>query len=301
LTKKAAARYNDADMLRRLAAFLAITIGLGLAGNPVSAENAQPATPALSLAYKFAPGETIRYRISQRLTGTRTLPGATTPTPIDADLSTVIRIRCVQILSTGAAELAIDTESGSLKLAGKPASSYQPPKEVRTVYVTSTGRVAPRKEQSSQPGSRRPMLDFGAIESVVLIAILPDQPVAVGGVWDAEIPLPVDVSTKLKLSFRLDNVKQTSSGLAAEIKQSLSTPISPDSPAGPAQLRGSQEGQADLLFSIDGGKLLSAQGSIRSTVVTPIQMPGIPGSNAGPQDNLSRVALDCTFKAELLR
>jgi len=283
---------------RKALLILMLFVGLVLvACLSLHAQNARP-PGSIQLTYRFAPGTAVRYQISQRLTGTRKLPGASAPSPIDAELTSTIRVRCVRILADGSLDLEISTESASLKMAGRPAASYQPPKEIRKVRITPIGKVIGPATPSQEPGRQRSPLDFGSIDSIVLMAILPDGPVDIGGAWTAELPLPIDSTSKLKLAFALEKVESTPDGQVARIKQTLSTPINPGASSDSAP-RGSQEGQAELLFSVDRGILLSAQGMIKSTVAVPVSVPMVPGGQQ-PQDNIATVVLDSKFGVQLL-
>jgi len=286
------------DMRRKTLPILALFTGLALIAHPLLWAQAPE---AVQLTYKFAPGTAVKYRISQQLTGTRRLPGASMPSPIDAELVSIIRVRCVQAFADGSLNLEISTETANLKMGGKPVTGYQPPKEARKIWITPIGKVFGPAGQGSG-GQQRSPLDFGSIESIVLTAILPDKPVSIGGTWAAELPLPFSAASKLKLGFSLEKLELTPSGRAARIKQVLSTPINPDASGGSNGARGSQEGQADLLFSIDRGILLSARGAIKSTVAVPMAAPMMPGEsgNQQPQDNVATVVLDSKFTVELL-
>jgi len=279
---------------------LAVFSALALIGSlPLYSQNTQPPSSAVQLAYRFAPGTAARYQISQRLTGTRWLPGASVALPIDAELTSIIRVRCVQALADGCMDLEIATEAASLKMDGKPVPSYEAPKDIRKIRITPTGKVISTGRQGEGSGQQRSPLDFGSIESIVLMAVLPDKPVDIGGTWAAELPLPFDSMSRLKLGFTLEKVESTTDGRVARIKQIMSTPINPGGSNGSATPRGSQEGRADLLFSVDRGILISAQGTTKSTVAVPVEMPE-SGSGEQPQKSFTAVALDSKFSVALL-
>ena len=287
-------------LLRTLAMLAALALALIL---PPFAEGQEASPGAVTLAYKFTPEDVTRYRITQKLTGTRTFTGATEAAPIDAELNSTMRVRCVRSVGDGSAEVAFGTESGDLRIGGRSVAGYSPPKEIRTLSISPVGRiVGPARSEPSGQVRRRPPMDFGSVESIVLMAILPDKPVAVGDSWSAEIPLPVESSSTLRLSFRLEAVRQTSGGRVAVIKQTISTPINRNASDDLAVPRGSQDGQAELLFSIDGGKLLSAQGTIRSMLTTPATIPAVPsgGAEPKPRETVSTLNLDSKFGVELI-
>ena len=258
---------------------------------------------AVVLAYRFAPGDTVKYRISQHVTGSRTIPGAASPTPIDIELASVIRLRWVRALPEGAMEIAVETEAETLKLAGKEARHYERAKEPKVFRIAPSGKiVAP--DHKENPGKRLPRspLDFGSIESIVLMAILPETPVSLGDKWSAEMPLPVSPSAKLQMAFKLEDLRQTPGGRVATIKQVLNTPINSDVGDDSGQPHGSQEGQATLTFAVDQGRLTSAQGTIRSELRAKAAVPSVPGgeASASSQNTLITVLLNSKFSVELI-
>jgi len=277
-------------------------LGLAVSVSPVFSDSPAVQGKAYDLAYKFTPGETARIRIYQHTTGTRTLTGSSAPTSIDVELTTVIRLRCVQIQPDGTAEISIETESSVLSIGGKRADAPQD-SEPRTLRVARSGKVVePGELKTAQPGPRRSMLDFSSVESIVLLALLPDGPVKIGDSWSAEIPLSSAPNSKLRLSFRLEDVRVITGVQTAVIKLGLSTPINPDAPADSTTTHGTQEGSAELFFAVDKGALLTASGSVRSVLTTRLPSPRMPGAdpNSQPQQNVSVFNLESKFAARRL-
>ena len=260
----------------------------------------QAASP-VELRYKFAPGETSRFRIYQHTTGSRTITGSSTPSRIDVALTSIIRVRCSRIMPTGDAEITIETESSTLRIAGHEASS-PPASEPRTMLIASNGRVLPPAEPTASAAPRSSKLDFGSVESIVLLAILPDKPVSAGESWPAEIPLPIAPGSMLALSFRLEEVKRAPNSRVAVIKLALNTPINTDASAAPPSPQGSQEGAATLNFDLERGSLQYAEGSVRSILTTYSRLPNMPGmgEQAGEQYAASTFNLESKFAVRRL-
>lgn len=290
--------YNDFAMPRAILIILAV---LGSV-SPVFADSPVAEGQAYDLAYKFTSGETARIRIYQHTTGTRTITGSPTPTPVDVELTTVIRLKCVQVQPDGTAEISIETESSILVIGGKRADAPQDT-ETRTVRVGRSGKlVEPEERKPEQPGPRRSVLDFSSVESIVLLALLPDGAVKIGDSWSAEIPLSSAPDSKLRLSFRLEDVKRITGVQTAVIKLALSTPINPDAPKNSTTTRGTQEGSGELHFAVDKGYLLTASGNVRSVLTTSVPSPKMPGAdpNAQPRQSVSVFKLESKFAARRL-
>lgn len=209
----------------------------------------------VTLMHKFSVNQTVRYKIVQHIAGTRTFPGSDRSVPIEADLSHIIRVRCDQVSSDGTATVAIQIESGSLRIGKRDANAFASGSKPRMLQVTPSGKVIfpQQEEQVGDSSTRRVLMDFGAIEPLIILAGLPEQPVAVGGSWSADVILPS--ATAVKVTSTLQEVKDVSGGRRAVIKQ---IQTSPDN----SQCK--QEAQSTLVFGIDDGRLLTAEGTIHS-------------------------------------
>ncbi|MCL6629883.1 MAG: hypothetical protein K6U00_09820 [Armatimonadetes bacterium] len=283
-----------------LLTFVFIANVLVLAVSPALAQAVSTVQTPVRLAYKYPAGTVTRYRVVQGLSGTRKMPGSTQAVPIAAKLTTVVRIRCTKVYADGTMELAIDIEQGKLEMGGRPLQSYQPPKVIRTIRVTPEGKVVgPTVQNPGTETARRSPLDFGSADSTLMMFILPANPVLPGDKWETEITLPGEPSIKIKLAFVLSSVDTTTSGLIARIKQAVSTPISASASNEVKQVRGSQDGQAEIVFSIDKGLVLSAQGKLKSTIVADVAAPAMPGGS-GSQDSQLVINMDSDFTIELL-
>lgn len=290
-------------MIGRLLSVLALAGVMLAGGDPLCADGPAVSNGAVELAHKFTPGEATRYKITQRLTGSSTFPGAAKPVPVDTELSSTIRVRCIRSLENGAAEIGFETESGSLKIAGRPPRSFPASKEAGTVRVTPRGRIIKTEQEDGRYTEvRRFVMETGLIERIVILAALPGRAVGVGDSWSAETPMPLSLQGKLKLDSALKSTKQVDGGMVAVIKQVQSTIADQDSATESALPSLSQDGEVELLFAIDGGKLLSAKGTMRSTLVRPVKLPAVPSADAAPKpvNTVSTLMLNRKFTIELL-
>ncbi len=292
-------------MDRKLASFLVVlAFGTVVCGRHATCSDVEHgAVEGVILAYKFDPGDVVRYRIWQQVTGSRTLPGATSPTPIDIQLTSTIRMRCTKLLPERSMEMSVETESETLKLAGKEARHYDGRKQARVFRIAPSGRmIGPGHGKAGGKAPRRSPLDFGSTESIVLMTLFPERLVLPGGDWVAEIPLPISPSSRLRMSFRLDALRQTPDGLVATISQSLNTPTSAEAKDESDKAQGVQEGQATLTFDVDQGRLISAQGTVKSELRTRWAVPSVPGEEtySGSASAVMTVWLNSKFSVRLL-
>lgn len=231
------------------------------------------------LAYVYEPGSTYRYKIKQQVKGTREITGSQ-PVQIDVELTSIIRLKCNKQLPDGAIEVAVDTEDEWMKISGKAVYGYRPSKEVRTFQILPSGRTIASSTEGGTTRRRRSGIDFGNVESVILMAIMPETPVDIGATWSSEMPLPLDTKSTLKLAFKLEEIKSLNGSQLAVIRQSISTVASEETGEGNSAAKGSQSGEMTLLFDIAKGRLNSAQGSIRTQVTRPVEVPSMPGSKS---------------------
>lgn len=291
-------KYNRVAMKHLWFLTIAAYILGALAAETIKAEE-QTNIPqqGIKLAYSFSPGKINRYKIVQKITGTRTITDSAT-TDLDMQLTSIIRMRCTKTLENGKVEIAIDTEDEYMKISGKAIYGYKPSKDVRTIQLNPNGRISSSSTSNQKEPKRRHALDFGAVESILLLAILPDKPVAPGDVWSAEMPLPIDTKSKLKLDFQLEEIKTSPGGQVAIIKQKLTTPINEANESQEEGTRGSQAGESTLTFDISNGTLISANGSIHTKIETPISVPPVPGST--PSRSVQIVDVTSNYTIELL-
>lgn len=239
----------------------------------------------VSLTHKFQAGQTVRYKIFQHITGSRTFPGSDKPAPIDAELRSVIRMRCDEVSRDGIATISIELESGTLKIGKRQANAFIAGSVPRTLQVTSSGKVTfpPQEQQDGDSSTRRVLMDAGAIEPLIILAGLPEQPIALGGSWSADVVLPS--LAKVKVASTLNEVKEVSGDQGAVITQTQTT-------LGDSASPNRQEAKSKLIFGINTGRLLWAEGSIHSQVTTP---------GRGSETAANSWVLDSKYTVEMLK
>lgn len=233
-----------------------------------------------SLAYGFDAGEVIRYRIIQRITGTRTLPGATNPTPVDSELTAVIAIRLVKSLADGVMEIAADTESASLKLSGREPRSLPPSKLSRLYRIDRSGRPVPQTQEADKPKPTvsRSVLDPAWIEPIAILAALPQKPIALQDEWCELVANPLDADSKIEVMSKLTETKQTNNGWIAIIEQTHGFPKT-DAEDSPESEGSRVEGRIVVKFLPDRKRVLSTTGELTTILRTPMALPGLPAGD----------------------
>ena len=237
---------------------------------------------SVRLAYRFAPGETTRYLVNMRAVGDEVVEGIPTPRHYDIEMSSIVRVRCLESLASGKYKVAVDIESGSLKSDGKTAEGYTASTNVKTFIITSDGRFAPEKEGG-------PALSFGSVESMVFLTVFPSEPISIGSSWEDDIPLPQNPSIKVKLVYSLVDIRQR----VASIQQKISTPIAS------GISKGSQSGNSNVRIDLDSGKLISSSGTGRSVIMGIINVSS--GANAqNTKPSVSTLTLDTKYSVDRL-
>lgn len=161
------------------------------------------------LRYRFAPGQTLRYRAelrqSLRIHNARGQLG-------NLDLKTEYALdlaqRVVGIGPGPSYEIEATTEGASVKLEGPMAkSSEQIAETLRKVGFTLTldaqGRVTSLAERKGTPAALKKLTAGLKNALATLLPMLPDAPQRPGGAWRQELRLPIDLPTGAKLDARL--------------------------------------------------------------------------------------------------
>lgn len=266
----------DRRSISILIAFVFVTLVTGIA--PLFAQQSDSDT--CSLAYGFGQGEVIRYRIIQRITGTRTLPGATTPTPVESELTAVIAVHLIKPLAAGGMEIAADTESASLKLPGRGSRSLPPSKQSRVYRIDRSGRLVPQTQggETPKPTASRSVLDPAWIEPIVILGALPQKPIAPGGEWSELAVNPLHVGSKIKVTSKLMEIKQTNEGPIAIIEQMLGS-AETEAEDNPEEEGSRVQGRVVLKFLADRERVISAAGELKTVVRAPMGLPGLPAGD----------------------
>ena len=234
----------------------------------------------VALLYKFAPGESIRYTVSQQIKGTITMPGQAVKN-IDAELSSTVKLEYAKLYNDGTIDLTVTMESAAMKSDGKPVAGYTPTKDTFMMPFAITGAM------------NLVSLDFGSIESMPFLLVFPDKDIAPGTKWMQEIPVKNHWPSKVKLDYTFDKLD----GQKALIKLKITTTAGKADPKDAASTSNLQDGSADLVFDMTTGKMISAKGTITSSISTVIgKISAKDKSNI--KDKISTTKLDCTFSVD---
>lgn len=298
--------YNTHTMHTRLAPIVAVlTLFLVLCTLTfVSAQDAQSSeTESFALQHMMKPGETVKYKIVQQISGTRALPGVAKPTAIDCELTSVIRVKCVKELSDQGLELAADTESITVKMANRSPRSMPAPKGSRVYRIDRYGKAMDVKDsKSAPPPATRSVLDTAWIECLAIVAAFPETGVNTGSAWSLEMANPLLTDTKIKLSAKLENLKETKDGWVATIKETVGLPDGQTAEIDPEEPGGRIDGTMELKYLADKGRMFSAQGTLKADVRSNMTMPGLPNSDL-PMGSVMALRIEqfsCKFKVETI-
>ncbi|MHB1456979.1 MAG: hypothetical protein ACYC0V_08705 [Armatimonadota bacterium] len=243
---------------------------------PVTDKSKEP----VALLYKFAPDESVRYTISQKITGTQTTPGQNVKN-INAELSAVVKLTYVCLYNDGTIDLSVKVESAAMKSDGKPVEGYTPSKDVIMMPFAVTGAM------------NLVSLSFGSIESMPFLLVFPNKDIALGAVWAQEIPVKNQWPSKVRLDYTFDNLTDQK----ALIKQKITTTTGKSNQKTASPATNLQEGSADIIFDMNTGKMISTKGSIKSSVST---LVGKVSSNKKDYDRLATTKLDSSFSVDII-
>jgi len=251
------------------------------------AEDESAKDQTVTLTHKFSTNQTVRYKILQNITGSRTFPGSDKPTPVNAELKSVVRMRCDKVAEDGTATVSFEFESGTLKIGKRQTNAFVTPSAPRMLQVTPGGKVTfpPEEQQVGATSTRRVLMDAGAIEPLIILVGLPEAPVSSGGSWLADVVLPS--TAKIRIASALNEVKEVAGEQAAVITQTQTSFQDSSSP-------NRQDGQSKLIFGIESGRLLWAEGSIHS-------IAAITTPRSGKEPATGTLTLDIKFKVETMK
>ncbi|GEM_PF-2113278 len=267
-------------MARRFALVFAITTICAVLLSSAAALAQDNQDDKFALLYAFKKGDTVRYKVTQLISGTRMLPGASQPTTLDCELTTVVRVRFVKALGKDGMELAAETESATIKLGGKEPRTFAASKAPRIYRISPTGKpiqVKDAKTTPSIPGSS--VLDVGWLESLVVFSVFPDVGVDVGSEWSQDLTNPLQKDTKIKVSAKLQDLKQVKEGWITTISETIGLPEGASAEDGDETPGSRVEGKITLKFLADKGRLFSAEGSVKADIRTQMAMPGMPAGD----------------------
>lgn len=230
-----------------------------------------------SLRYQFHPGETLRWNVEQRTQMRTSVSKSTQDTETASFSMKTWRVKEVQPDGTATFEHLVEWIDMRQRLSGSREVSYDsrtdktaPPGfqdvaaavgvPLSTITLSPQGKIVKREKHAVKGSSSQ--------EGGEITLPLPAEAIAVGHEWrqpcDIDVPLPTGGIKKLKAEqkFKLEGVQ---TGVATiSVRTQILTPIT--NPAIEAQVV-QREGQGQVRFDIDAGRVLSQQRDTDKKVV----------------------------------
>lgn len=237
----------------------------------------------LDLQYKYSINESVRYAVNQHITGTQTYPGKD-PSNIDVELSAIIKLECIQTYNDGSWDLKVSMENATMKSNGKLVDDYSAAKDVYIVPFNKHGSM-------NLVG-----LDFGSLEFMPFILVLPDKPIASAESWSVDVPLGTLIA-RAHMEYRAVSVNDGK----YTIKLIITTKTGLKDGGNPESSKDNlEEGSAEIIFDQNAGKLISAKGILNSTVSTLVS--DVPKNNKEKlsADNILTTKLSCRYTLDMI-
>lgn len=254
-----------------LSATALLTALLPLAAQAQTAAPA-PASGAVTLRYKFTPGEVLRYKMTMDMaTAMSGLPGTTPPptTPMKTHMEMVYRQTVMDVrASDGAATLAGKYESLSTTMNGSPMPGNPMLNAMKgsfTTVMSPTGKmlsfkVGDRATSPGVPGMSMPKMGEN------MPSYLPDGPVKVGDTWDTVVDLSrmmaAGSAPGMQVAFHstLTGLDASGGTTVASISQTQQAKMDFKSPASSPtafSMTGDVAGTGTTRFDVDAGAIAS--------------------------------------------
>jgi hypothetical protein len=234
----------------------------------VAQEAADEADASYELVYKFKPGETLRWEVTNRATTTTTIRGTTQTVKTlsnsvkawqVADSSTESELEFIHLVESvkmanqisGRAMVQYDSQTDATPPAGYESVAKTIGVPLTQVKMTQYGKVIQREEKAVQAGNRR--------DTPIAIP-LPEEPVKIGATWDEPhditVQLPEGKSRQVstRRHFQLKSVK---TGVAT-----ITTAYQVLTPINNAQIKAQllqRLHKGEIRFDIDAGRVISQQ------------------------------------------
>lgn len=227
--------------------------------------NDSPAARAVRLRYRFVVGEESRQRLRLEGKGTVTTGTSGLSLPLTVALELAVSQKVRQVGEDGAAVLEAVNAFQKAQVNGLDLTAVGTAFPKVTAVVTPRGQVREVKAVEGAPSGAMVGVDVEGLASLTQRLAFPDREVKVGESWSAE-GLPADA--EYRATTTLVAVEETKGRRIARLKQVSALPIRMQAPSmlGPTAVNGRQA--ADLLFDfdVDAGRIVSANGSVDSTV-----------------------------------
>ena len=256
-----------------------------LSAVPLSAHaQAAPATPltpapaaqAVTLRYKFVPGQVHRYKFNIDMDGTMPSPMGGAGAPLQMTMRMTLKQTVKDIrASDGAATISSQIEDAHTSVNGKetalPQAQADQMKKPYVMVMLPTGRVL--SVDMPAMGGGLPGMDFskGMFTSM---AALPDGPVKVGDTWKGSGGMPT-AGMQMTFTSTLNSLSQTGPTLATIAQQQagvIDMALSQGMPVA-MKMTGTITGSATQVFDADAGALVSSTGTANTDMTMAFDKP----------------------------
>ena len=245
---------------------------------PVALPAATPAAQAVTLRYKFAPGQIHRYKLNMDMDGQMFMGQAGTAMPLKTSMHMVMKQTVKDVrASDGAATLAYQIEDSHVFTNGKeitmPAAQQAQMKKPYTIVMLPTGKML-SMDMPALAGSAMPGMDLtkGMFNST---AFMPEAPVKVGDTWKGTAASPA-VGTDMTFTSTLTSVDQKNGATLATIGQTQSGLLNMTMSKGmPMTMKmvGKITGSGTQIFDADAGAIASTTGTSDTDMTMTFEKP----------------------------
>lgn len=183
-----------------------------------------PAAGAVTLRYKFTPGQVHRYKMTNNVTGTVLTGQSGAGIPLNMASQIILKQTVKDIRATdGAATLVTEIESLRYAMNGQeqtvPDAQQANMKKPISLLVLPTGKLVSTLPADS-PGLSMPAMDFSKA-FVSFITVLPEVPVKAGDNWKSTLVAPGMMGMNLKFASTLTSLTGEGDAARANIDQQI--------------------------------------------------------------------------------
>ena len=232
---------------------------------PPSASPAAPAAAPVTLRYKFAVGQTRRYRLDTDMNMLMATGQTGAGVPIEMTMEMVMRQTVKSVRSAdGAATLTTQIEAFHMLRNGQsvplPDAEAAKMKQPFTQVMLPTGKIL-SMEMPALKGMSAPGMDFG--KGMFTTALLPDGPVKIGDQWSGAVDAAMaGVQTTFTATLASLDTKDGVTLATIQNKQSgtIAKTLSQGMPV-TMKMQGQLTGTATQVFDTTAGTIRSATGT----------------------------------------
>ncbi len=274
---------------------------------------ANPAAGRITLAYNFAPGHALRYRLIASVKGTAPLFDSPTPVDLDAKVTLVYIATPRALAADGSADVEFHVDSGELVISGLP---WDVPVEQlqkifdQTVTFSPTGAVKQIRGGEPLPFNVTiPGVDPKRLYAMIFPVVFQSKPVAPGQSWAFTSELLGGQGTQPTFTATLVPASAGSARKIAQLNEKFAMPVRQDldqdkKPVKPGDKpyrtrSGEITGKGDLTFDRRAGLFTHSRFNIKAHVAD--DLVGEPASPEDPKHLATDVEANVTVDLEPAR